>query len=413
MRRSMGNTRSLLSSLALVWLASATAASAIEPLQVDTFDDGTTLGWQSGGANPNPPAWRPTGGPAGPGDGYLLVESTGGSGAGGNLVAFNTDQWAGDYAAAGVAAIGAWVRNEGGTDLTVRLLVEGADGSFLTAAAVFLPAGSAWRPAAWPLAPLGAVGDPAGVLARVEKLRILYAPTEDTIAPIAGMLGVDDVRALSGDACLDAGLVGGDLALCRVHCERLDCCGTRSRGRSCSALEANLVRRTGALPPCARDADGDGWTDDVDGCVTVPDPDQADRDGDGVGDACDVCPDDANPDQDPAVCDCPCFTGAEIEALVETLADDSTYMGLACFDERPGVKALTFVGALRLDGAPCSTSSQDCSALSAEFTEDNACQYNPPAPAPQRVVDGIDAAQREVCRAAILRAADRAGLTCN
>ena len=38
------------------------------------------------------------------------------------------------------------------------------------------------------------------------------------------------------------------------------------------------------------DRDGDGAGDDVDNCLTTPNPDQADTDGDGFGDACDACP---------------------------------------------------------------------------------------------------------------------------
>jgi hypothetical protein len=46
---------------------------------------------------------------------------------------------------------------------------------------------------------------------------------------------------------------------------------------------------------CCDDTDGDGFCDEDDNCVEVPNEDQADGDGDGYGDVCDVCPLD-NPD---------------------------------------------------------------------------------------------------------------------
>ena len=91
------------------------ACPGIEPLQRDDFQDGTTQGWTTGGANPNPPTWVSDGGPEGVGDGFLRVEGNGSSGAGGNLVAFNSAQWTGDYLAAGVTAIRADLRNLGRT----------------------------------------------------------------------------------------------------------------------------------------------------------------------------------------------------------------------------------------------------------------------------------------------------------
>ncbi len=38
------------------------------------------------------------------------------------------------------------------------------------------------------------------------------------------------------------------------------------------------------------DEDGDEWTDDIDNCPTMSNPEQRDRDQDGVGDMCDSCP---------------------------------------------------------------------------------------------------------------------------
>lgn len=387
-------------------------ASSGQALAVDDFQDGTTQGWTSGAANPNPPTWEPGGGPDGGSDGYLLVESSGLSGAGGNLVAFNTAQWAGDYLAAGIVGIRADLRNLGETDLVIRLLFEGAGGSFLTAAAANLPAGGEWQRFVWPIAALPGE-DVTLVLAGVTKLRLLHSPTSEDVDPLAASLGVDNVGALSGDACVDAGLTRRGLALCRVYCERLDCDDAPRPVRACRSVLATFVRLTDQLPPCSLDRDGDGWADDVDNCPDDPNAEQSDRDGDGVGDACDNCPDDPNPDQAGDVCACPCFTGADVAELIATLSDTTTYRDLACFDERPDVKPLTFVSALRVDGAPCGSASEDCSVLAAEFTEDNACQYNPPAPAEQVLVGEISETQREACRAGILVAAEDAALPCD
>lgn len=397
-----------------ILLFHSTEAAGIEALRVDGFQDGTTQGWRSGGANPNPPTVVASGGPDGAGDGYLRIEGSGLPSAGGNLVAFNTDQWSGDYAAAGVVAIGATVRNLGTTDLVIRLLFEGAGGSFVTAAAVNLPAGGDWERAVWPIAASSsAAGSGASPdLSAITKLRILHAPTEEDLSPIAGMLGVDDVIGLSGHVCRDAELVGAGRALCRVYCERLDCDRRARPNRACRVIARHFERRTGSPPPCALDADGDGWTDDLDNCPDDANPDLSDRDGDGVGDVCDSCPDASNPDQDDAVCTCPCFTGDDVASLIETLRESTTYEGLACVDERPGTKPLTFVRAVRIDGEPCGFDSQDCSALAAEFTEDSVCQFNPPAPGVSVRGAEISGVQREACRGLILTEADRAALAC-
>jgi rubredoxin len=48
--------------------------------------------------------------------------------------------------------------------------------------------------------------------------------------------------------------------------------------------------------PLQEDADGDGFGDECDNCVDIPN-DQADYDGDGLGDVCDNCPFVYNPGQ--------------------------------------------------------------------------------------------------------------------
>jgi len=68
---------------------------------------------------------------------------------------------------------------------------------------------------------------------------------------------------------------------------------------------------------------------------------------------------------------------------------------------------------VRSDGADCAEASADCSALSVTFTEDNACQINPPLPGLSVSVDGISDVEREACRSAILAGAHAAGLACD
>lgn len=51
--------------------------------------------------------------------------------------------------------------------------------------------------------------------------------------------------------------------------------------------DGGVERDSGIFGP---DGDGDAWTDDVDNCPAVANPEQRDRDGDGFGDLCDSCP---------------------------------------------------------------------------------------------------------------------------
>jgi len=223
-------------------------------------------------------------------------------------------------------------------------------------------------------------------------------------------------------SCSDAGLAGMALGLCRAYCEALDC-DAGALNPACARIEARFTEKTGGVPlPCTiRDADGDGVEDGADNCPAQANPEQSDGDGDAVGDACDNCAALANPDQADTfgvagigdACDCPCFTAPQATALAVELADAATYGGLLCIDTRVGAKPLTALSARRIDGAACSTASQDCSLLAVEFTEDRACQWNPPAPAPGTSVQGISDAQREACRGNILSGAGAVGLVCN
>jgi hypothetical protein len=169
-------------------------------------------------------------------------------------------------------------------------------------------------------------------------------------------------------ACEAADLPPAALGVCTTYCEALDCDSDAPRGsaRACDQLAERFGAASGgAALPCE-----------------LPPPSG-----------------------------CPCFTTQEVTALVRALQDSSLYTGLDCVDSTP-TKPLAAVTAFRIDGSNCSAESADCSALAVTFTEDNACELNPPAPGESFVVGGISDAERDACRESILAGARAAGLAC-
>ena len=194
-------------------LVISTSALAITPGQIDTFGDGTTLGWFVPGPSAIPPVNILTGGPAGAGDPYLQLTATGGAGPGSRLSVLNDEQWTGNYPAAGIALIRMDVNNFGPADLHLRLLLEDLPDEpgpplnlALSADAVFIPAGSGWRTIEFPIAAAdllpGGIGTVAGALADVNTLRIFHNPDPAFPGPAIGIptvnaiLGVDNITAV-------------------------------------------------------------------------------------------------------------------------------------------------------------------------------------------------------------------------
>lgn len=191
----------------LLW---AGPASAVTLGMTDTFQDGSTAGWSSGAANPNPPFVVSSGGPAGLGDGFLQLAATGNPGAGGKLVAFSGPQWAGDYLAAGVTAIAMDLNNVGATDLSLRLWVGAPD--VMSLQPVLLKAGSGWTHVLFALTPDALTGTAGAALGNVSQLRLFHGTAP--LFPgqnIATQLGVDNIAAVPEPqswALLGAGLAG-------------------------------------------------------------------------------------------------------------------------------------------------------------------------------------------------------------
>jgi hypothetical protein len=180
-------------------------AWAVDLGQIDTFEDGTTQGWIVGFPHPVPPQNFASGGPAGVDDNYLLLTATGNPGPGGKLSAFNLEQWAGDYLAAGITTITMDVNNFGTEDLALRLLF--ADPSpagppsniAASTEALLVPSGSGWVSLSFPVDPasltagLGTVED---ALSGATELRLYHSPALTFPGPnVAVRLGLDNIAA--------------------------------------------------------------------------------------------------------------------------------------------------------------------------------------------------------------------------
>jgi len=170
--------------------------------QTDTFQDGTTDGWQTGRSGS--PRNVSTGGPAGAADAFLEMTSTGTGGPGSKAIIFNHAQWAGNYTSAGVTEIDMDLKNLGTTPLHMRLAFNqfGGGPGYETINAVALPTGSGWQHAIFrigsaDLTPLESPPSLATVLSNVAEVRILSAASPSLDGDIiATAIGIDNIKAV-------------------------------------------------------------------------------------------------------------------------------------------------------------------------------------------------------------------------
>jgi len=164
--------------------------------QVDDFEDGTTQNWD-GSANPTN---IPDGGPSGAGDNYLQISS--GPKGGIHLATFNVVQWSGNYTDAGVKVLEFYLRNEGDTTLSMRIVLFHGTARFTSTLATILPPDNQWRRVAFPLreSDLTLVFGTATyeqTMASVSRLLIRHdaGPPSPGGEEIVGQLGIDDITA--------------------------------------------------------------------------------------------------------------------------------------------------------------------------------------------------------------------------
>ena len=206
---------------ALAILCLAHTAEAINLGQLDTFQDGTTNGWETGQFAP-PVTNISTGGPAGAGDRFIQLTADG-SGAGGRLVGYNFTTWTGNYIAAGVTSISIDLRNFSAVNLSIRIAFQSeiaAGGPGYLTQAMFLPAGSGWQHFTISLAPgnVTAVNSPTAYntfFTNVAWTRIIHAAGTGNLNgdPVVGQLGIDNIQAVPEPATGALIGAGGLIAL--------------------------------------------------------------------------------------------------------------------------------------------------------------------------------------------------------
>lgn len=216
----MMNVPQRLTAAAGLCLALAAApAGAISVGASTTFQDGTAGGWYVPVGSPLPPQVIDTGGPAGSGDGFLQLKSSGQSSAGSRLVVFGGNDWLGNYLAAGVTAVTLDAINLGTSDLQLRLYFNGPAGSALSTTGLGLPAASGWTRLVFPLAPAALSGaDAVGTLANVTELRLFHndSPSFPPGAVLA-TLGIDNISAVPEPGPLALWAAAAGLGLVMRH----------------------------------------------------------------------------------------------------------------------------------------------------------------------------------------------------
>ncbi len=199
----------------LVWSA---PVRAINNDQVDTFEDGTNRYWVNGLGD----LTVATGGPGGPGDHYLEIDAMGFSSLGSKMVGFNTNQWTGNFIAAGVNAVEMDLKAisidpiSGISALTMRIAFRSATGPLITKGvsgyvstnSVSLPVDGQWHHAVFnfsSLVPINSTNDgsppaPLGTfLTAPPEFRIFHLVNPNAVIGdiVKAKVGIDNIHAFT------------------------------------------------------------------------------------------------------------------------------------------------------------------------------------------------------------------------
>ena len=175
------------------------SAQAIDLNTFNDFEDGTTQGWQIGGANG--PTNIPNGGPTGANDNYLQNQSTGTMNADSKFIFFNTTTaWTGNWTSAGITYITFMVNNTGATNLSLRIALDGGGGRWCTTVPITVNTSSGWMGVSIPVS-AGSFTAAGGTdinltLGNVTSMRILSNTSVSFFGEtIAAQAGFDNIAA--------------------------------------------------------------------------------------------------------------------------------------------------------------------------------------------------------------------------
>jgi hypothetical protein len=175
--------------------------------QIDDFENGLVGNWA--GHFPSISNVT-TGGPTGPDDNFLQITASGAASGGSRLVAYNTNQWMGNYTAAQITSIAMDAKNLGESAIHLRLAFGNGTAIsstwFASTNPIVLSVGSAWQQASFSLSATTRISGAAtlgAVLTNVQAIRVLSSVDLPQVGPgggasgdvILATLGIDNITA--------------------------------------------------------------------------------------------------------------------------------------------------------------------------------------------------------------------------